>query len=264
MKEKISFLDRIVIAVTKPKEYHKFPGQNTAGTIGFVFLLSIVLSLVGYAYMVRTAIPEMNEFVEQIGEIPVDAYVKDGKLVVNTGYVLDKDGIYISISADKKIYTAEDIPAGTEMAILFGESVVVVYSQGYSHQFAYTEIEGLVINKEFIERIAGLFNGAMIATVIVGLGVYYVVTAVSYFVYSALTASISMLFCTFRNYRLSFKASYMMSLYAWLVPSLVKALNACIGYLIPNDIMNYLAIIGSLVYMYFAVTEYMQIIPAKK
>lgn len=231
-QERMSMADRFITAMFTPREYGKLLRLRSGSVIGFLVLVSFLISFIQYAIPTLGAVAGMGG-IRNIVENQIPQFsLKNGEFTLDEKIEKQDNsvGVYVLVDTSKKKFTKEDIPANVVEAILVSKSNILLYNEVTGvgklvQEEKFSDYKNLTISNTTLADASTMFYILMVVVyvfVYLFVLVKYLFTAVFYAVVMYLLSKTMMLDLTFGKV-------YKIALFAQAFGSIVMAVTYCIG-----------------------------------
>ena len=231
-QERMSMADRFITAMFTPREYGKLLRLRSGSVIGFLVLVSFLISFIQYAIPTLGAVAGMGG-IRNIVENQIPQFsLKNGEFTLDEKIEKQDNsvGVYVLVDTSKKKFTKEDIPANVVEAILVSKSNILLYNEVTGvgklvQEEKFSDYKNLTISNTTLADASTMFYIMMVVVyvfVYLFVLVKYLFTAVFYAVVMYLLSKTMMLDLTFGKV-------YKIALFAQAFGSIVMAVTYCIG-----------------------------------
>lgn len=231
-QERMSMADRFITAMFTPREYGKLLRLRSGSVIGFLVLVSFLISFIQYAIPTLGAVAGMGG-IRNIVENQIPQFsLKNGEFILDEKIEKQDNsvGVYVLVDTSKKKFTKEDIPANVVEAILVSKSNILLYNEVTGvgklvQEEKFSDYKNLTISNTTLADASAMFYIMMVVVyvfVYLFVLVKYLFTAVFYAVVMYLLSKTMMLDLTFGKV-------YKIALFAQAFGSIVMAVTYCIG-----------------------------------
>ena len=231
-QERMSMADRFITAMFTPREYGKLLRLRSGSVIGFLVLVSFLISFIQYAIPTLGAVAGMRG-IRNIIENQIPQFsLKNGEFTLDEKIEKQDNsvGVYVLVDTSKKKFTKEDIPANVVEAILVSKSNILLYNEVTGvgklvQEEKFSDYKNLTISNTTLADASTMFYIMMVVVyvfVYLFVLVKYLFTAVFYAVVMYLLSKTMMLDLTFGKV-------YKIALFAQAFGSIVMAVTYCIG-----------------------------------
>ncbi len=231
-QERMSMADRFITAMFTPREYGKLLRLRSGSVIGFLVLVSFLISFIQYAIPTLGAVAGMGG-IRNIVENQIPQFsLKNGEFTLDEKIEKQDNsvGVYVLVDTSKKKFTKEDIPANVVEAILVSKSNILLYNEVTGvgklvQEEKFSDYKNLTISNTTLADTSTMFYIMMVVVyvfVYLFVLVKYLFTAVFYAVVMYLLSKTMMLDLTFGKV-------YKIALFAQAFGSIVMAVTYCIG-----------------------------------
>lgn len=231
-QERMSMADRFITAMFTPREYGKLLRLRSGSVIGFLVLVSFLISFIQYAIPTLGAVAGMGG-IRNIVENQIPQFsLKNGEFTLDEKIEKQDNsvGVYVLVDTSKKKFTKEDIPANVVEAILVSKSNILLYNEVTGvgklvQEEKFSDYKNLTISNTTLADASTMFYIMMVVVyvfVYLFVLVKYLFTAVFYAVVMYLLSKTMMLDLTFGKV-------YKIALFAQAFGAIVMAVTYCIG-----------------------------------
>lgn len=231
-QERMSMADRFITAMFTPREYGKLLRLRSGSVIGFLVLVSFLISFIQYAIPTLGAVAGMGG-IRNIVENQIPQFsLKNGEFTLDEKIEKQDNsvGVYVLVDTSKKKFTKEDIPANVVEAILVSKSNILLYNEVTGvgklvQEEKFSDYKNLTISNTTLADASAMFYIMMVVVyvfVYLFVLVKYLFTAVFYAIVMYLLSKTMMLDLTFGKV-------YKIALFAQAFGSIVMAVTYCIG-----------------------------------
>lgn len=238
MEEKISFIEQIRIALSKPLWYKTLFQQPLGKHIRYFFALLILITVIRFVIPVTAYLQSVGGLKSLIMDRIPAFSLENGVLSVDNRLDIEQNGIRFVIDTDVERYTVEDAKKlaeemETEVPVVYMFSQSNLVSNVNGAELPFSSLGPLVINNQSIYNIAPIY------LLIYG-SLFFVYQILSYLFSALLFSLFGYLLSKALNLNLRFAQIYVITLYAKSFEILLESVLQVVG-------LTFLYYIGSIV-----------------
>ena len=250
-EKKLGFIQRLVIAVAKPKEYWRTVVQGGGKVIKFLAILLVITTFCGFPLDYIKASIGTNGFKDIVEEYVPEFQFANGRLEMDEPYELDKEGVYIYIDTAYSSFSYDDLQQYIETGdydevILAGADGAVLYNDGEYQEGCFANLDGITFDKS---SVMGLLKSVHIVAVI-AIIFLYIGILLKYLFMSMIYALLGMILKNALGIHseVTFGQIYIMAISAKVTMRIVLAITKLFDFNIP--FFNGICLVVTLVYLY--------------
>ena len=221
-----------------PNQYGRLAKVKTGSMIGFVVLLVLLATIIGFVRFSTVVLPLINQL-ETSDSIP-DFSIKNGKLSIGREVAFDQDGIFIYITDEVDRFTYQDAEAledaGYRQVMLISQTNMVIMDDGEYQQAKWSDLGNTTtIDKEWL--IDTILPVAWVA-VVVGYLFYFVGRVFWYFFCAAIYLIVALIISSIMNKKVSGGALYRVAVYSKVFMFVIMTFVGLISFIVLPGILT--------------------------
>lgn len=231
-KDKITMIDRFMIAMFSPKEYGKLLKEKTSKLVSFLFLLIFLFTLAHYVIPGAAMLAGMGGIRGIVTrEIP-DFSFENGEFTVDKRIEKDDEisGIYVLVDTDVERFTEEDVPGNVMEAVLVSKTNLLVFNEysvysGKSQEMLFSDMKDSRLNNNMLADMAPMlyfFIGIFVIMLYFSEFCKYMLWGLFFAIFITLYSNVWM-------HPVEFGRAYKTSMYAQAIGTLVYAITCGFG-----------------------------------
>lgn len=170
--KRLGFINRLVIAVAKPKEYWKTVTQGGSKVIGFLAIVLVITTFCGFPLDYINMSISTNGFKDIISEHVPEFQISNGRLEMDDVYVLDQDNVYLYIDTNYDEFSYEDVAKFVDMGyyddvLLMGAEKGFLYNDGKYQNINLTKIDTFKLDKSSLMGLIKVVNIFAVLAIII-------------------------------------------------------------------------------------------------